>query len=96
MDERIRINIQVGENKHPIFVPRNEEPIFREAARMINERIQAYATKYRGANLPKDYLMAFAAVDIASQYIKQDKDSNAQDAEKQLKDLAKEISEFMK
>ena len=96
MGERIRINIQVGDNKHPLFVKRDEEPIFREAAKMINERISAYARKYRGANLPQDYLMAFAAVDIASQFIKQDRDSNARDAEIKIRDLTDEISRFLK
>ncbi|MCF0180566.1 MAG: cell division protein ZapA [Bacteroidales bacterium] len=96
MDERIRINIQVGDVKHPLFVKRDEEPIFREAAKLINERILAYSKKYRGANLPKDYIMAFAAIDIASRFVKQDRDSNAQDAEVKIRELAKEIGEFMK
>lgn len=96
MDERIRINIQVGENKHPLFVSRDEEPIYRNAARLVNDRILAYATKYRGANLPSDYLLAFAAIDIAAKYVRQDKDSNAHEAEQRLQELAKEIREFMK
>ena len=96
MDESIRINIQVGDNKHPLFVKRDEEPIFRDAARMVNERILAYSKKYRGANLANDYLMAFAALDIASQFVRQDRDSNALDAEKKIRDLANEISGFLK
>ncbi len=95
MDDKVRINIQVGDNKHPLFVKRDEEPIFRDAARLVNERLAAYATKFRASGLPKDYLMAFAAVDIAAKFVRQDRNSNAEAAEANLQDLAAEIREFL-
>lgn len=95
MEDKVRINIQVGDTKHPLFVPRNEEPIFRDAARMVNERIRAYATKYRGAGLPQDYLTAFAAVDIAAKYVRQDNDSNAEVAGGTLKEIANDLRTFL-
>lgn len=95
MDDKVRINIQVGENRHPLFVSRDEEPIFRDAARMVNERINAYATKYRGAGLPQEYMMAFAAIDIASQYVRLNHDNNAKDAGQRLQNLADEIRKYM-
>ena len=96
MEDKVRIKIQVGDNKHPLFVERSEEPIFRDAARMVNERIQAYATKYRGAGLPNDYLMAFAALDVAVQFVRQDRNSNAEAAGEDLREIAAEIREFLK
>lgn len=95
MDDKVRINIQIGDTKHPLFVKRDEEPIYRDAARMVNERLKAYATKFRASGLPKDYLMAFAAVDIAARYVKQDRDSNAEVAEASLQELAAEIREYL-
>lgn len=95
MDDKVRINIQIGDTKHPLFVKRDEEPIYRDAARMVNKRLKAYATKFRASGLPKDYLMAFAAVDIAARYVKQDRDSNAEVAEASLQELAAEIREYL-
>lgn len=95
MDDKVRINIQIGDTKHPLFVKRDEEPIYRDAARMVNERVQAYATKFRASGLPKDYLMAFAAVDIAARFVKQNQDSNAEVAETSLQELAAEIREYL-
>ena len=95
MDDKVRINIQIGDTKHPLFVKRDEEPIYRDAARMVNERVQAYNTKFRASGLPKDYLMAFAAVDIAVRFVKQNHDSNAEVAEASLQELAAEIREYL-
>lgn len=95
MDDKVRINIQIGDNKHPLFVQRDEEPIFRDAARLVNERLQAYARKFRASGLPKDYLMAFVAVDIAARFMRQDRDSNAEAAEARLKELAKDIRDYL-
>ena len=95
MDDKVRINIQIGEVKHPLFVKRDEEPIYRDAARLVSERLTAYATKFRGAGLPKDYLMAFAAVDIAARFVRQDRNSNAEAAEASLQNIADEIREYL-
>lgn len=95
MDDKVRINIQVGDTKHPLFVNRDEEPIYRDAARLVNQRLQAYATKFRASGLPKDYLIAFAAIDIAAKYIMQNRDSNAEEAGKGLEELASEIRQYL-
>lgn len=95
MDDKVRINIQIGDHKHPLFVERDEEPIFRDAARLVNERYLAYATKFRASDLPKDYLMAFAAIDVAVKYIRQDRNSNAETAAEDLRDIAAEIREYL-
>jgi len=65
MDKKIRIHITVGESRYPLWVDRTEEPIFREAARMVNRRLTAYSTKFRSAHLSPETILAMAAVDLA-------------------------------
>ena len=77
MEDKVRINIQVGDVKHPLLVEAADEPIYREAARLVNERVARYATKYRGANLPRDFMMSFAAIDIAARYVRLNRQSAA-------------------
>lgn len=95
MDDKVRINIQIGDTKHPLFVKRDEEPIYRNAARLVNERLMAYTKKFRASGLPKDYLIAFAAIDIAARFVSQDKDSNAENAEANLQELIAEIRDYL-
>lgn len=96
MENEVRINIQIADTKHPLLIDRDEEPVVRKAARLVNESVAAYAAKYRSAGLPQSYFVAFAALDIAVKYLKQDADSNALAAEADLEALAGQIREYLK
>jgi len=93
--DKVKINIEIGGQKHPLEVDVDEEPIYREAGRIVNERLHAYATKYRGANLPPDFMMAFAAVDIASRYIRLRNESNLDSEEAALLEMTADLKAFL-
>ncbi len=95
MDKKIRINIQVGESIYPLWVEPKEEPLFREAARMVNRRLIAYSTKYRGANLPCERIMAMAAVDLAVLCQKQGNNANLEATEASLANIVADLQEFL-
>lgn len=94
MDKKIRINIQVGEARYPLWVDMDDEPLFREAARMVNRRLIAYNTKYRGANLPPEAIMAMAAVDLAVGYQQRAQDASSMAAETELTEIVKDLQQF--
>ncbi len=95
MDKKIRINIQVGESFFPLWVEPKDEPIFREAARMVNRKLIAYSTKYRGANLPPERILAMAAIDLAAMYQRQDHNANAEVTEADLANIVADLQEFI-
>jgi len=95
MDKKIRINIQVGDAKYPLWVDPKEEPIYREAARMVNRRMIAYSTKFRGSNLPPEVILAMSAVDLAVLCQKQDQMSNVPNAEAQLSQIINDLRTFL-
>lgn len=95
MDKKIRINIQVGEARYPIWVDMDEEPLFREAARMINRRLIAYSTKFRGANLPSEAILAMAAVDLAVGYQKKAQETAHIAAENELTEIVDDLQQFV-
>jgi len=93
--DKVRINIEIGGHKHPLEVDVDDEPVYRDAGRLVNERLHAYATKYRGANLPSDFMMAFAAVDIASRYIRLRKEVNFDAEEAALLEMTEDLKAFL-
>lgn len=95
MDKKIRINIQVGEARYPLWVDRSEEPIFREAARMVNRRYTAYSTRFRSANLSPEDILAMAAVDLAVLAQKKDQSSGFEAAQADLNNLADDLQSFL-
>lgn len=94
--DKVRINIEIGGHKHPMVVNVEDEPIYREAGRLVNDRLHAYATKYRGANLPSDFMMAFAAVDIAARYIRLKNEANRDAEEEALREMTADLELFLK
>lgn len=91
MDKKIRINIQVGEARYPLWVNMEEEPLFREAARMVNRRLVAYTTKFRGAGLTPEAFLAMAAVDLAVSMQRKATDSDVASAETEITQLVDEL-----
>lgn len=94
MDKKIRINIQVGESRYPLWVDMDEEPLFREAARMVNRRLIAYNTKFRGAGLTPEAFMAMAAVDLAVGMQRKALDSGAALAEGELAEIIEDLRQM--
>lgn len=92
--DKVNINIQVGEHKHPLTVHPDDEPIIREAARLINEKLVGYQTKYRAAKLPLDFLLSFVALDIATQYIRQNRNTNLTPVETAIRTLTEQLEDF--
>lgn len=94
-DDKVRIKIQLGDVKHPMVIDREEEPVARQAARLLTERYEVYATKFRAAQLPKDYLMAMAGLDMAMRYVRQNADSNAEAAGAELEAVIGELQAYL-
>lgn len=95
MKDKMRIKVQVADVKHPMIVDPEEEPTVRKAARMVHDTYLVYANKYRPAQLPQSYIMAFAAIDIAVKYLEMDMDSNAEVAGVELQQLVNQLKEYL-
>lgn len=90
----VKINIQVGNFKLPLTVNQEDEPIYREAARMINERLEAYQTKYRAANLTQEYMLSFSALDLATRLVRQQRTTDLGPVEEMINSLTTDLKNF--
>ena len=96
MDKKIRINIQIGEARYPLWVNMDDEPIFREAARMVNRRLIAYNTKFRGnASLTPEDFLAMAAVDLAAMHLQQKPVADTSDVVADLDQIKTDLEQFL-
>ncbi len=75
----------------------DDEPIIREAARMVNRRLVAYNTKFRGsAGLSSEAFLAMAAVDLAATHLRQQgQSSNNEALEDELKQISTDLEQFL-
>lgn len=95
MNKEIRINIPIGDSKHPLWIDPKDEPLYREAGRMVNRRITAYSTKFRGSHLPPETILAMSAIDLAVLCQKKDLMSNPEQIQEQLSSIADQLRSFL-
>ena len=62
---------------------------------MVNRRLIAYSTKFRGANLPSERVMAMAAIDLAVMCQKQGNNANLEATEANLANIVADLQEFL-
>jgi len=60
MDEKLSIRINIADRYYPLKIERNDEEKIRKAAKMINDKIFQYKTKYADKDI-QDFL-AMAAL----------------------------------
>lgn len=91
---KVNINLKVGILHHPLTVSPEDEPIYREAARLIDERYVAYSKKFTAARLKSEELLSMAAIDIAFKYVKMRRDVDVEPVEKALQALTSDLEDF--
>ncbi len=95
MEDRLKINIKIGGSKHPLLVRPEDEEVVRKAAVLVNEKIARYTEKYKKMKLPQEYMLAFAAVDIAVRYLKLHNDNDTAIAETEIESMAKDLRQYL-
>lgn len=65
--EKLRIRLHVYDTDFPVNVRPQDEPYYRDAAKLITNTINAYASKYRGQKTEKE-LLYMALIDIGLRY----------------------------
>ena len=58
MDDLFEIKLMVGGTYYPLTIPRNDERLYREAARRINDKLNRYREHFPQLSEEKYYVMA--------------------------------------
>lgn len=77
------------------MVPPEEEPTYREAGILINERLNTYFNHYQGVKSNKE-IYFYAMIDIALKCINESKKNDVKPITDILDELSKEIDENLK
>ncbi len=92
MDEDyVGINLLVNGTSYPLEVKRSEEPYYRQAARLINDKLLKYKKTFEAES--DERLMAMVAIDIAYRRLKETDPSGMSRISKHLMELTKEIDD---
>ncbi|GAE85322.1 cell division protein ZapA [Bacteroides reticulotermitis] len=59
MNDKIKINLQIADSNYPLTIERKDEAMVREAAKQVNNRLNAYRERYK--NLGSEKIIAMVA-----------------------------------
>lgn len=93
-DEKIPIKLHVYDMDIPAKVRREEEPFYREAAKLITSTVNAYSESFKGRKSDKE-IMYFAMIDIALRYEKCKVNNDTSVYDDILKKLTDEIEDAL-
>lgn len=77
------------------MVPKDQEQKYREAGSMINERLNAYFSHYKGKKADKE-IIYYAMIDIAIRCVSEVKRNDVSPITDVLAELSAEIAEVLK
>jgi len=86
------ITLHIHDTAIHISVPQEEEPQYREAGILINERLNTYFEHYQGLKSNKE-IFIYAMIDIALKYTNESKRNDTAPIISLLEQLDKEITE---
>jgi len=94
-DDKLLIRLHVYDSDIAVKIPRDDEAMYRAAAKLITDRINAYTQIYNGRKREKD-IHYMALIDVALMYEREKFRSDSEPFMKSLGKLTKEIEEAMK
>lgn len=92
-EDKLVIKLMVGNQLYPISVRREQEEVFRRAAKDINEKLQKYQTTYPNQGYEK--YMSIALLDFAVRALQIEKDNSTSLYSDIITALTKEIEQVI-
>lgn len=94
ISERFTINLQLGGQLYPVTIRRDEEEIYREAAKMITSKLNLYKTRF--PNQGNEKYMFMTLLDITLNLLKNKEANDTAPYEEALTQLMKEVDETIR
>lgn len=91
--DKLVIQLLIGKQVYPITVRRNQEEVYRKAARQINEKLGRYEQSY--PNLSYERYTSVALLDFAVQVIQTQMQKDQSPYEDVVKRLTDEITQLL-
>ena len=93
--ERINIRLHIYDTDISVRVPREEEPLYRKDAELINELLNVYYSNFKGSKSDKE-IIYFAMIDLGLRLQKANQKNDTKPYEDILSKLTSEIEDELK
>lgn len=94
-NEKQNITLSIRNTQIHITVRRDQEPLYREAGQIINDRLNKYFKNYEGLKSDVE-ITYYALIDVALRYVAETKRNDMEPVKNILSQLSSEINEALK
>ncbi len=94
-NEKLHIRLHIYDTDMPVVIDREDEYMYREAAKDINEAVNAYSEVFKGKKSDREILY-MALIDIAYNYEVEKSRNDTAPVKKILSQVTSEIEEILK
>lgn len=94
-NEKIQIKLHVYDTNFPVNIHPDDEPLYRNAAKLITDTVGNYFTHFQGLKSEKEILF-MALIEIALRYQKATQNNDTQPYDDILDKLTTEIEQALK
>ena len=94
MDDKIRINLKIAEENYPLTISRDDEEIYREAAKQVNIRLNEYRARYPSLDLEK--VIAMVAYGFSLETLRQEQRNDTAPYTEKIKELTGVLEDYFK
>ncbi len=93
--EKLQIRLHVYDTDFPVNVLPEEEPLYRDAARLITNTVNSYASYFKGVKSDRE-LLYMALIEIALRYEREAQRNDTRPYDDILDKLTSEIEDALK
>ncbi len=102
MNDKIKINLLIADETYTMTINREEEELFRKAAKQVNDRMNVYRSMYKPSGIPgarayspKDFL-AMVAFNFACNSLKLEEKNDTLPFTNKIEELTQELEEHFR
>ena len=94
MDDRQKITLMIGDISFPLRVNREDEQLYRDASKLINNTLNKYRTYFEKADPVK--VMSMVALDIAVEEVRLENKNDTAPFVGKLEKLTRELEDYFR
>lgn len=96
MSDKFTIRIKIADSAHPLTIKREEEELYRKAAKLVDGRFADYKEKYKNVELNDNQFLSFVALEFAVKYLSINESRSVEALSERIGEITREIEDFLK
>ncbi len=92
--EKLNINVRIGEKSYPMKIIREDEAVYRKAAKFAQDKYKRYKERYE--DMPVEDIMAMTILDLAKNNIDLSEKKESHSFLLELSDIVDTLGEYLK